>query len=148
MRYIRCMSGPFHRTPLTPRSGFTLVELVVVVLILGIIAAIAAPKMFDTADDARESSARQDLSIIRDAIELFYLQKGVYPGQSGVPSALKADLATAMRFPFPACPVGNQNSDIIRTATSVPLSPSGPQGWAYSKVTGEFIINHASYSSW
>jgi len=33
-------------------------------------------------------------------------------------------------------------------ATSDPLTPSGSQGWAYSKTTGEFIINHASYSSW
>jgi general secretion pathway protein G len=142
------MNGPCHRTPLTPRSGFTLVELVVVVLIRGVIAAIAAPKMFDTADDSRKSSARQNLSIIRDAIELFYLQNGVYPGQSGGVNGLKADLATTMRFPFPACPVGNQNSDINASATSGSLSPSGTQGWAYNKTTGEFIINHTSYSSW
>ena len=37
------------------RGGFTLIELVVVVLVLGIIASVAAPKMFDTANDAREN---------------------------------------------------------------------------------------------
>ena len=119
------------------REGFTLVELVVVVLILGIIAAIAAPKMFDVASNSRESSARQNLRIIRNAIEMFYAQNGVYPGQSGGANGLQVDLATALRSPFPVCPVGNQNSDINRTATSDPLTPSGSQGWAYSKTTGD-----------
>ena len=141
------MNGCCHNRPLASRRGFTLVELVVVVFILGIIAAIAAPKMFDAANNSRESSARQSLHVIRDAIELFYAQNGVYPGQTGGESGLKTDLATTMRFPFPACPVGNQNNNIRATADD-PLSPSGPDGWTYSKTTGEFIINHVSYSSW
>ena len=117
-------------------------------LILGIVAVIAAPKLFDKADDSRECSAKQDLSVIRDAIEMFYSKNGVYPGQSGGPGGLKADLETTTQFSFPACPVGNQYGDVRVVATSDPLSPSGPKGWAYSKTTGEFIINHANYCTW
>lgn len=90
------------------RNGFTLVELVIVVLILGIIAAIAAPKMFDTAANAREAATRQSLAVIRDAIELYRAQNGIYP--------LAATVVTALRpyinGPFPAAQVGNINSNV------------------------------------
>ena len=65
------------------RKAFTLVELVIVVLVLGIIAAIAAPKMFDTANDARQNATRQSLAVIRDAIQLYRAANGALPGDSG-----------------------------------------------------------------
>jgi type II secretion system protein G len=89
------------------RGGFTLIELVVVVLVLGIIASVAAPKMFDTANDARENSTIQSLAVVRDAIELHRAQNGAYPGDLGTEADLKADLKDRptmrmSRFPLPA----------------------------------------------
>ena len=52
------------------KAGFTLVELVVVILILGILAGVAAPKMFQTSATATDNGLRQSLAVIRDAIEL------------------------------------------------------------------------------
>lgn len=130
------------------RGGFTLIELVVVVLILGIIAAIAAPRLFDTANDARGASGKQSLAVIRDAIEMYRCYYGEFPGQAGGENGFKNDMATVMRIPFPSCPVGNQNDQVRDVATSLPLTGTGAQGWAYSNVTGEFIINHSSYETW
>lgn len=128
------------------RSGFTLVELVVVVLIMGIIAAVAAPRVFDTAGDARKSAALEDLAVIRDVIELYKAKNGEYPGKLGSPIGFKSDLKPYLRGTFPECPVGNKNADVRVVAIATPITVSGMQGWAYSNVTGEFIINHADYS--
>ena len=151
--WLRCMTytarmDPPHNTPDPLRHGFTLIELVVVVLILGIIAAVAAPRMFDTADDARDNSAKKSLAVIRDTIDLFYQQNGVYPGPTNEDKDFKSDMATVIRSPFPTCPVGNTNDQVHIDPHDHPLSAGGPEGWKYSRGTGEFIINHASYSSW
>ncbi len=70
------------------RRAFSLVELVVVVLILGIIAAVAAPKMFDVASDARQNSTKTSLFVLRDAIELYKAQNGNYPPAASLATAL------------------------------------------------------------
>ncbi|MDA1016328.1 MAG: prepilin-type N-terminal cleavage/methylation domain-containing protein [Planctomycetota bacterium] len=128
------------------RSGFTLVELVVVVLIIGILAAAAAPKMFDTANEAKDSSAEQSLSVIRDAIELYKAENGSYPGTDE--ATFKAGLDTFLRGKsFPTCPVGNKD-DTVRVQTSgAALTVSGTQSWAYDNLTGELIINFTGYDN-
>ena len=130
------------------RRGFTLIELVVVVLLIGIIASVAAPKMFDIATDARENTTKQSLAVIRDAIEIYYSQNSEYPGQTGGQTDFKNDLSQVLREPFPTCSVGNKNNNVWVQSNGTPLLPSGGQGWAYDKVTGEFIINHSDYGSW
>ena len=123
------------------RKGFTLVELVVVIMILGILAAVAAPKLLGTTNTARENGLRQTLSVVRDAIERYTAEnEGFPPGTD-----LAAELQLYLRGPFPTCPVGNTNSDIAAAATS---TPGGLQGWRYNTSTGEFIVNDAGYSTY
>ena len=63
------------------RKGFTLVELVVVVMILGILAAVAAPKLLGTSGTATDNGLRQTLSVVRDAIERYAAENGGdFPG--------------------------------------------------------------------
>src|SRR5256714_15253863 len=56
------------------RTGFTLVEILIVVIILGILAAIVIPQFTNASQDARESSLLSQLQTLRSQIELYKLQ--------------------------------------------------------------------------
>ncbi|MGA3065315.1 MAG: prepilin-type N-terminal cleavage/methylation domain-containing protein [Tepidisphaeraceae bacterium] len=60
----------------TARKGFTLVEILIVVIILGILAAIVIPQFTNASSDARNSSLASTLQTLRSQIELYKLQHG------------------------------------------------------------------------
>lgn len=60
-------------------KGFTLIEVMVVVVILGILAALVVPKIMSRPDDARLAKARQDIRTIEAALNLYKLDNYVYP---------------------------------------------------------------------
>lgn len=59
--------------------GFTMIELLVTLAIVGLILTLAAPRYFSNIDRAREDVLREDLYILRDAIDKFYADRNVYP---------------------------------------------------------------------
>lgn len=59
--------------------GFTLIEIMVVVVILGILAAVAVPRIMDRPDAARVTKARQDIRTIESALKLYRLDNFGYP---------------------------------------------------------------------
>lgn len=134
------------------RHAFTLVELVVVILILGILAGVAAPKLLDTSDVATENAQRQTLAVIRDAISRFAANTGSLPGQTKNSDDFKSELAPYVRGGFPT----NQFDDNGNKADVVKFRESGDplvdhvggdEGWLYDKTTGEFIANSNGVSS-
>ena len=70
------MTGNRHR-------GFTLIELLVVMLIIGALLSIAVPRYFKTLEHARETVLKQDLAILREAIDKHYADLGQYPDSLG-----------------------------------------------------------------
>ncbi|MBI5740461.1 MAG: type II secretion system protein [Nitrospirae bacterium] len=81
-------------------KGFTLVELLIVVIILGILAAVAIPQFGSSTDDAKISTLESTLSSLRNATERFYHEhSAVNPGEKkqtdGTTAALAADCETA-----------------------------------------------------
>ncbi len=69
-------------------KGFTLVELLIVVIILAILAAIVVPQFASSTDDAKVAALDSTLANMRAAIDLYYQQHGEYPGKNtAVPSS-------------------------------------------------------------
>ncbi|HEX4781843.1 MAG TPA: type II secretion system major pseudopilin GspG, partial [Usitatibacter sp.] len=60
-------------------SGFTLIEVLVVVAILGILAAIVVPRIMDRPDEAKRVAAKADIGAIVQALKLYRLDNGFYP---------------------------------------------------------------------
>ncbi len=61
------------------RAGFTLIELLVVLAIIATLVSIAAPQYFGVSDRARETALKEDLNVMRDAIDKFYGDTGKHP---------------------------------------------------------------------
>ncbi len=132
------------------RNGFTLVELVVVIMILGILAAVAVPKLVTTTANATDNGLRQTLAVMRDAIELYAAEHaGQLPAQDSAETTFKTQLKPYLRGEIPKCPVGKREDtvEIVSVDPATPLSATGAKGWMYNKKDGRFIANttDASY---
>ena len=60
-------------------AGFTLIEIMVVVVILGILAVLVVPRVVGRTDEARATAAKQDVAAIMQALRLYRLDNGRYP---------------------------------------------------------------------
>jgi len=60
-------------------EGFTLIELMVVIVILGILAVVVVPRITKRPEDARVTKAKVEISNLEQALELYYLDNGSYP---------------------------------------------------------------------
>lgn len=69
--------------PTLPRRlrGFTLIELMVVLVIMGVLAALIVPNVIGRTDEARQTAARTDIATVMQALKLYKLDNGVYPTQ-------------------------------------------------------------------
>jgi len=65
--------------PGTTERGFTLIEIMVVVVIMGILAALIVPKLMGRTDDARIIAAKQDIATVMQALKLYKLDNRRYP---------------------------------------------------------------------
>ncbi len=127
-----------------PRKGFSLIEMVIVILILGIIAAVAAPRMFDTATTAEQNTTRQQLAVMRNAIEMYRARIGQYPQTNELPLAMESML----NGPFPSPSIGTVRGEAAvyydadtDTTAAVAVSPNDTDGWAYKPVNGSLKLN-------
>ena len=125
------------------RKAFTLVELLIVVIILGILAAVVIPQFSDASEDARLSSLTTNLQTIRGQIELYHIQYGVYP-----PEATFGTVMTTKGSTFGPYLQAVPNNPYTNTST-VATTAVGSSAWKYTVADGKFVANdtapHAAY---
>ncbi len=121
------------------KKGFTLIELVMVIVILGILAATALPRFVDLSSKAKESAAKGALGGIRAALAISYASNAAY-GTAGWPTALTSSMFADNQIPME--PYSNSN------AVAAGSNPSGTGGWLYDSTTGRVWINNSQYSSY
>ena len=128
--------------------AFTLIELVVVVMILGILAAIAAPRLLGASHQATDNGVRQSLSVVRNAIDQYSAEHaGALPGADGQELTFKTNIAAYLRGQdFPTCPVAAKNNAVRMMGGSGPIASSiggtsATHSWVYQFETGDFRIN-------
>ena len=79
------------------RRGFTLIELMVVLVIIGVLAALIVPNVLDRTDDARATAARADINNLMQALKLYKLDNQRYPSaEQGLEALIKKPGAGAV----------------------------------------------------
>lgn len=84
---------PLKMYALRDERAFTLIELIVVVLIIGLLAALVAPKFFGKVEESRIKAAQAQIELFGGALDQFRLDVGRYPSTSEGLSALRVEVA-------------------------------------------------------
>ncbi|HMP06605.1 MAG TPA: type II secretion system protein [Lacipirellulaceae bacterium] len=133
------------------QAGFTLIELVVVIMILGILAGVAAPKFFQTSATATDNGVKQSLAIVRDAIEMYAANNGgsLPPCANANGDDFRQALQNFIRGAFPVCPVGTAKNHNVKPVSGVNTNADATptHGWMYNTTNGTFIVNSTANSS-
>ena len=132
--------------PRRNQSGFTLVELLIVVIILGILAAVVIPQFNTAAAESKEAALASNLATIRQAIELYKVQlNDSFPGDTivvqlttttDVTGAAGTKYGPYIRNAFPSNPINSLAT--VTTGATMPAAAAGATGWVYCTVNGEF----------
>lgn len=139
------------------RPGFTLVEVLIVVVIMAVLAATVIPQFSDTSSDAKEGTAKFNLQSMRSQIEAYKAQhNGAAPTTLDLMTVKTTRAGVAdTSGPYgpyiqeiPLEPITNSDNVETITGSSAALGAgnvTADGGWLYNSTTGELRVNHADH---
>jgi general secretion pathway protein G len=143
------------------KRGFTLVEILIVVVILGILAAIVIPQFTEASTEAKLSSLCSDLQTIRSQIELYKVQHNdAMPGTAAGVSFTKAmtggttlagaiDAAAPYDYgPYLQCIPKNPFTDTNTVETGTGAPGAGNNAWYFNTTTGTFNADDDAHKAY
>ena len=120
------------------RAGFTLIELMAVVLILAILAGVALPRFFDYQTRAREAACKGTLGGVRAGVANYYADQAITTGAAAYPTlANLTTTGTVMQEAIPENPYGGTSPLLVTAAVKADsdnrnlVGAVGLGGWAY-----------------
>lgn len=137
-------------------KAFTLVEVLIVVIILGILAAIVVPQFSNASSDAKLSALKTNLQTIRGQLQLYKIQHNdVYPTAANFVN----QMTLASKLDGSTAAVGTSGYDLGPYLQSVPTNPytnastvgsgaAGTSDWYYDATTGTFRANNTGYTTY
>jgi general secretion pathway protein G len=144
------------RTPRRSRRGFTLIEMLIVIVVIAILATIVIPRLMGAGRKAKEAALRGDLHQLRNAVQQFEADCGDYP--SAVSQLMTQPAAGSTGGQGIALDVTAWQGPYLRTAdNNLPKDPftESSTTWSYTASTGHVqsgstltAINGEAYSSW
>ncbi|MCB1753929.1 MAG: type II secretion system protein [Gammaproteobacteria bacterium] len=162
---------PFYKR--SGQSGFTLVELLIVVIILAVLASVAIPQFSSSTDDAKSAALDSTLAEMRNAIEMYYHQHNEYPSSKAAGGSFGAvDTSDAFtnqlimytdsdgtvsttkdathkygpylkKQQLPANPLDESTALLIVTTGNLSATGTDAGGWWFDNVSGKFMANKA-----
>ena len=145
-------------TPKNARAGFTLVEVLIVVMIMGILAAAVIPRVSSSAHDAREEALNFNEHELQKLLKVYMLQHdGAAPTvvKASLPQLLSATNASGTigasgpDYPFGPYAQGGkmpmntvvESNTVLSVAKFPPAVKGGSAGWLYHEPTGQIMAN-------
>jgi prepilin-type N-terminal cleavage/methylation domain-containing protein len=136
----------------TTNRGFTLVEILIVVVIMAVLAATIIPQFSDSTKDAKESTGKHNLAGMRAQLQIYRVQHdGEYPttlGKMTKKTNIDHTEASGTLGPYMLEVPGDgvTSSNAVATSSAEPIAVTGTTGgWVYNSTTGEIRINHEDY---
>jgi len=126
-------------TPKRKKTGFTLIELMVVLAVIATLLAIALPRYFSSLEKSREAVLQQNLAMMRETLDKYYGDKGKYP------DALDELVSSKYLRTLPVDPITDSN------ATWIIIPPDLPEmGGVYDVRSGAKGVarNGTEYRNW